>query len=330
MRLAGGPPAWDVATVRSENTWVHQLGDAEVDELVIAARRAASFNADLESFDERAFQLSRVSDRLAGILDELLDGRGFALVRGIPVAELSRDEVRVLYWGLGRHLGIPIRQSDAGELIVSVIDEGKDFTDPTVRGYQTNDHLEFHSDSSDLVGLLCIRPALSGGASMIVSGASIHDEIARRSPRLLEVLHQPFWFDRRKADQTSSFFACPVFSWTGDGRLTVYYGRAHIESAQRGREIPQLTPEQLEALDLFDQVASDPHFALTMDFRPGDIQFLNNHIILHCRTAYEDAPNSAHKRELLRLWLTVRRPLRLSPQFAEAGIVARGEAFRSS
>lgn len=327
-RVAGGAAAWDAESAREDRSWVHDLESRDVQELVAATRAASTSGKGVGRLEREDFVLPTLSGRLARILDDVVNGRGFALVRGVPVAELTRDEIGLLYWGIGQHLGIPIRQNDAGELIVSVIDDGKDFSDPTVRGYQTNDTLEFHSDSSDLVALLCLRPALRGGASMIVSGVAIHDEIVRRRPDLAEVLHRSFWFDRRKADQTSSFFECPVFGWADGGRIAVYYGRAHIESAQRGAGVPPLRADQLEALDLFDALASDPRFALAMDFRPGDIQVLNNHLILHSRTAYEDGPDPAQRRELLRLWLTVREPLPLPPEFQEAGIVARGEAFR--
>lgn len=328
VRVAGGAAAWDAARARADRSWVHELGTEEVHELIAAAKAALDSGKAVGRLEREDFPLPALSGRLAGILDDVVNGRGFALVRGVPVTHLDREEVSVLYWGLGQHLGVPIRQNDAGELIVSVIDEGKDFSDPTVRGYQTNDTLEFHSDSSDLVALLCLRPAMRGGASMIVSGVAIHDEIARDRPDLAEVLHRPFWFDRRKADQTSSFFQCPVFGWADGGRLAVYYGRAHIESAQRGEAVPKLRSDQLEALDLFDHLASDPRFALSMDFQPGDIQVLNNHLILHSRTAYVDGPDPAQRRELLRLWLTVRGDVPLPPEFEEAGIVARGEAFR--
>lgn len=328
MRRSGGPSAWDARTANSDLSWVHRLEGAHIDELVAATRSAVASGKAVGSPDRDRFDLPTLAGPLERILDDVVSGRGFALIRGVPVGQLTREEVNVLYWGLGQHLGIPVRQNDAGELLVSVIDEGKSFSDPTVRGYQTSDRLEFHSDSSDLVCLLCLRPAQRGGASMIVSGVAIHDEMVATRPDLAEVMHRPFWWDRRKSDEDSSFFACPVFGWSRAGQLAVYYGRAHIESAQRGKGIPELSPLQLEALDLFDELASDPRFAVSMDFQPGDIQVLNNHLILHSRTAYEDAPDPAQRRELLRLWLTVRRPLDLPGEFEEAGIVARGEAFR--
>lgn len=327
MRLAGGQAAWDAASAKADRSWEHALDASEVQELLSATAATLASGNGVGTSELDDFKLPELSRRLRFILDDVVEGRGFALIRGVPVGHLSEQEVRVLYWGIGLHLGIPIRQNDAGELLVSVTDEGKTFSDPTVRGYETRDRLDFHSDSSDLVGLLCLRPAWRGGASMIVSGVAIHDEMARRRPDLAEVLHRRFWWDRRKADQSSSFFECPVFGWSETGQLAVYYGRAHIESAQRGDEVPPLEPEQIEALDLFDELASDPRFALSMDFQPGDIQVLNNHLILHSRTAYEDGPDRTQRRELLRLWLTVRRPLALPKEFERAGIVSRGEAF---
>lgn len=327
MRLAGGRAAWDAASARADRSWEHTLDSRELQELLSATAAALASGKGVGTLEPDDFVLPAFSRRLRFIFDDLVEGRGFALIRGVPVDRLTRQEMKVLYWGIGQHLGIPIRQNDAGELLVSVTDEGKTFSDPTVRGYETRDRLDFHSDSSDLVGLLCLRPALRGGASMIVSGVAIHDEMVRRRPDLAEVMHRRFWWDRRKAEQSSSFFECPVFGWSDTGKLAVYYGRAHIESAQRGAEVPPLRPDQIEALDLFDELSSDSRFALSMDFQPGDIQVLNNHLILHSRTAYEDGPDRTQRRELLRLWLTVRRPLALPAEFEQAGIVSRGEAF---
>ncbi|HEV8298548.1 MAG TPA: TauD/TfdA family dioxygenase, partial [Acidimicrobiales bacterium] len=260
------------------------------------------------------------------VLDDLLDGRGFVLIRGLPVATLSDRQMELLFWGIGQYLGIPIPQNDAGDLLIHVRDEGLDFANPIVRGYQTRQRLDYHSDSSDIVGLLCRRPAKSGGVSTIVSCTEIHDEMVRRRPDLAALLHEYWWFDRRKANTPDNFFERRICA-VHNGRLLTHYGRAHIESASRGEGIPPLTDRQREALDLFDSLLNSPEYVLNMDFQPGDVQFLNNYVIMHARTDYEDWPEPERRRDLCRIWLTVRRDLDLPPDFSTGGITSRRAAF---
>src|SRR4029079_12371646 len=158
-----------------------------------------------------------------------------------------------------------------------------------VRGYQTAQRLEYHSDSSDVVGLLCVHPARDGGGSTIVSAGAVFEEAVRRPPDLLTVLTAPWWWDKRKPDLTESFFQRPIFT-VHEGAVVSYYGRAHIESAVRGPRVPELPAEQVAALALLDNIANDGAFVLPMDFRPGDVQLLNNYRLWHARTAYVEDP----------------------------------------
>ena len=89
-----------------------------------------------------------------------------------------------------------------------------------------------------------------------------------------------------------------------NGRLFCRYVRNHINSAQLAFEdIPRMTPQQIEALDLFDATLARPALCYRMRLEKGDIQWLNNHVVLHSRTAYVDHDEPAEKRHLLRLWL---------------------------
>ena len=101
------------------------------------------------------------------------------------------------------------------------------------------------------------------------------------------------------------------YSATGFCRLTAIYQRQYIDSAQRLDGAPRLSPQKIEALDLFDDLANDPALNLDMEFRPGDMQFVHNHTLLHDRTGFEDWPDQDKRRHLLRLWLAVpgARPL---------------------
>ncbi len=267
-------------------------------------------------------ELTTLAPVLRSLVDELVDGRGFVLIRGVPVDGLSDSELERIWWTIGLHLGTAIPQNDAGDLLVHVRDEGLDFANPEVRAYQTAARLDYHSDSSDVVGLLCVRPAREGGVSTIVSSGAVFNAALERRPDLADELLGSWWWDRRKQDLTQSFFQRRIFA-DDRGSMVSYYGRAHIESATRGENVPALTSRQVEVLDLLDELANDPAFVLNMSFQPGDIQFLNNYKIWHARTHYVDHDDPARKRDLIRLWLRVDADLHLPDDFAVGGITAR-------
>jgi len=302
--------------------WCTELAPTHVAELLTATAGVA--DRSLADIDRDAFPLPTLGPVLDVVLADLVEGRGFALLRGVPVDGLDEPTLERLYWGLGTHLGIGILQNDAGDLLVHVKDQGLDFSHPEVRGYQTAQRLEYHSDSSDVVGLLCVHPALQGGVSTIVSAGAVFEEAIRRRPDLSAVLTAPWWWDKRKPDLAASFFQRPIFS-VHEGAVVSYYGRAHIESATRGPQVPALSPEQVAALDVLDELANDPDFVLPMDFRRGDVQLLNNYRIWHARTAYVDDP--ARPRDLYRLWLTLRQDIALPTAFQTGGITDRTAAF---
>ncbi len=328
MRLpsapVGGPANW-LGREISDDRWRIEIDARQVAELRAAV--AALADVDLAAITAADVHVPALGPVLAGVVDELVDGRGFVLLRGMPVGAMSEPELERLFWCIGVHLGIPIPQNDAGDVLVHVRDEGLDFSDPHVRAYQTNDVLGYHSDSSDVVGLLCVRPAMEGGVSTIVSAAAVYNAAVAARPDLADVLESTWWWDRRKADLDVSFFQRRIFAVADDGRFASYYGRSHIESAGRGPQVPELDDRRIEALDLLDSLANDPRFALNMHFRPGDIQFLNNYKIWHARTSYVDYPEPARQRDLYRLWLTLRVPMHLPDDFRIGGITDREVAF---
>jgi hypothetical protein len=243
----------------------------------------------------------------------VVDGRGFVLLRGLPIEGLDRESFVRAFFGLGTYFGVARPQNRAGHLIGHVYDLGEDTSDPKTRLYRTNARQRFHVDSCDLVGLLCLQPARRGGASAIVSSTAIVDEIARKRPDLAAVLEAPFVYDRKGEIPAGKgpYYLMPIVHRHA-GRTTVYFARDFIESAQkRFDDIPRLSPGQVEALDMIERLAESDDFRLDMDFRPGDMQFVHNHVVLHARTAYEDWDDPARKRHLLRLWLSAHggRPL---------------------
>jgi hypothetical protein len=234
-------------------------------------------------------------------------------MRGLPVADMSREEQAIAYMGLGSYFGIPRSQNAKGHLLGHVKDLGLDVRNPNVRYYQTTRGLEYHTDSVDIVGLLCLKTAKEGGESFIASSTTIYNEILARRPDLLPALFEAFPTDRRGEVPQGMlpWFDIPVFHWH-QNRLSAIYARQYIRSAQDNfPQARRLTQRQIEALDLLDDLTNDPDIHLSMAFLPGDMQFLHNHQIFHSRNDFENWPEPARQRHLLRLWLCARggRPL---------------------
>ncbi len=277
---------------------------------------------------------------LAGILSELLHGRGFIMLRGFPVERYSREEQAIAYLGIGSYFGAVRSQNAKGHLLGHVKDLGLDIKDPRVRYYQTSRKLEYHTDSVDLVGLLCLKTAKAGGESFIASSMTLYNEILARRPDLLTALFEPFATDRRGEvpEGMQPWFDIPVYHHH-DGRLSCIYVRQYIESAQQHfARARRLTRAQVEAMDLLDELLNDARVHLSMAFLPGDMQFLHNHQILHSRNDFENWPEPERHRHLLRLWLSPAggRPLPevFAPRYgsitpgARGGIVVSGTTPR--
>ena len=251
--------------------------------------------------------------------NELLHGRGFALWRGIPVEAWGRRRSAVAFYGLGTHLGNPVSQNAQGHVLGHVRDLGLSSNDPNVRIYQTRERQTFHTDSADLVGLLCLQTAKEGGLSALVSAATLYNEMRARRPDLAAWLFAPVATDRRGEvpPGMQPWFEIPVLNWHA-GALSVIYQRQYIDSAQRFDGAPKLSAPQKEALDMFDALTDDPALNFTMALRPGDMQFVHNHALLHDRTGFVDWAEEERRRYLLRLWLAPATGARaLPPVFSQ-------------
>ena len=305
-RLIEGPSAWTGAEMRKrESEWTYRLSPSEVAEIEAALKAVRARGLDIADIRRDDFPLPTLGPVLERLRAEVLDGRGFVLLRGMPVEDRPIAESATAYWGVGTYFGSARSQNAKGHLLGHVYDlGGSSATDPTVRSYATAERQNFHIDRCDVVALLCLRRAKSGGLSAIVSSMALHNVMAERRPDLLERLYQPFPVDRRGEvpEGKAPFYEAPVFNEYA-GTLSVLYSRLHIGSAQRFPEARRLTAEDFEALDMLGELAGDPELRLDMTFMPGDIQFLHNHTILHARTGYEDWPEVERKRHLLRLWL---------------------------
>jgi hypothetical protein len=233
------------------------------------------------------------------------------------VERYSMLECAALFAGIGAHLGRARSQNARGHVLGHVCDLGLSSADPNVRIYQTRERQTFHTDSCDIVGLLCLREARHGGDSLLVSALTLFNELRRTRPDLAVRLLRPMAHDRRGEVPAGAqpFFMIPVFSWHA-GALTVFYQRQYFDSAQRFAEAPRLSALDIEALDAFDALANDARLNFSMRLAPGDIQFVHNHVLLHDRTAFEDHDEPALRRHLLRLWLAAPGARELPPAFA--------------
>ncbi|MFG1954417.1 TauD/TfdA family dioxygenase [Micromonospora sp. NPDC048830] len=244
--------------------------------------------------------------RLGRLAGEVTDGCGVGLVRGLPVEGLSEHRCELLAVGVASHVGRLVPQGADRAALRHVRDRGADPAHPTTRSYEHSRRLGFHADPTDVVALLCVRPARSGGLSTVVSLVAVHNEIVRTRPDLARVLYEPWWHDRRTGDGPDSLAQWPVYARDG-GRLVARYGPDYILSAQRGAHVPPLSTAQREAMGVLDRLHEDRRFLLGMDLRAGDMQLLNNHVVVHARTAYSDHPEPERRRDLIRLWLATGR-----------------------
>lgn len=318
--LVQGASVWTGPEMRArEGEWTHRLSPTETAEIETAVTQVRARGMELAAMKREDFALPTLGPVLDRMCADLLHRRGFAMLRGMPVENRPIEESATAYWGVGTYFGSARSQNAKGHLLGHVYDlGGNTATDPNLRNYATNERQNFHIDRADVVALLCLRRAKSGGLSAIASSMAVHNVMAERRPDLLERLYQPFPFDRRGEvpPGKAPFFNAPVFNPYA-GTLSVLYSRLQIGSSQRFPEARRLTAEDYEALDMFTALAGEPELRLDIDFAPGDIQFLHNHTILHARSAYEDWPETERKRHLLRLWLAPPGARELPPVFAE-------------
>ncbi len=310
--------AWLGPAMAARSDWIEAFTAAELDELALASEPWMDASADLASLTKARFALPTLAPRIEATLRDLLEGRGFALWRGLPVERWGRRRSAIAFYGFGAHLGQAISQNAQGHVLGHVRDMGLSSSDPNVRIYQTSERQTYHTDSADIVGLLCLQTARTGGLSALVSSTTLYNEMRARRPDLAACLFAPLATDRRGEVPPGAkpYFEIPVFNWHAH-RLSAIYQRQYIDSAQRFADAPRLTALQVEALDLLDALTNDPALHFEMELQRGDLQFVHNHTLLHDRTAFVDWPEPERRRHLLRLWLAPAQGRELPAAFAQ-------------
>lgn len=294
---------WTSKDVADPSLWTVTLTDADHRELDAALAESKLVSDDLLEIGREHFPLDRVARKLEGVGAELIDGRGFVRISALDRARYGDDDLTMLYWGIGLHLGDPWPQNAKGHVMGDVTDQGKRLDDPTFRGNELGQvALDYHTDGADVIGLMCLRKARSGGLSCVANAVAIYNELVATRPDLARALFEPQPYDLRgeQAPGGKPFYTFPVFT-EHQGRFFIRFIPAYIRASQRHAEAPRVSPLALEALDTVSAMAREPRFNVIMDLAPGEMQFINNYHVLHGRTSYQDG--GGHKRHFKRLWL---------------------------
>lgn len=311
--------AWRSSDVADPTRWTVELTERDHRELDHALTVARAHSRELLDITRAEFPLDGLVEKLAAIERELIDGRGFVRICALDTARYSDDDLTMLYWGIGMHLGDPWPQNKYGHMMGDVTDQGKRQDDPTARGNELGQiGLDYHTDGSDLVGLMCLRQARAGGRSCVANAVAIYNQLLAHRPDLIAALYGPLPWDFRgeQPEGAPGFYVRSVFTEHGD-RLFIRFIPQYIKASQRHPDAPRLSPLVREALDTVSEMARDPEFNVYMELPPGSMQFINNYHVLHGRTPYEDDVAAGFKRHLKRLWLATRY------------LTSRPEAFRN-
>ncbi|MDG2480667.1 MAG: TauD/TfdA family dioxygenase [Alphaproteobacteria bacterium] len=326
----GGRAAWTGDDLRADEAgWRLPLSEAAKDEIDKALAFAETRGCAWHEVDAGCFPLSGFAADLAAAADELEYGRGVIQFKGLPVERYSKDQLKTIFYGIASHLGQPVYQSASGELLGEIRDEGAEVG--KLRGQLTNadgtaflssrarvqspQPLRWHTDRTDVVGLLAVGMAAEGGASRLCSAVAIHDAMIARRPDLAELLYHTIHRSRlgEEVDGAGETYPLPVFTVT-DGRFASHYSRTYVEAGQTLAQTPQMTSQQWEALDLLASLGDE--LGYEMDLEPGDMQFLNNHVVYHARGDFKDDPATGQVRNLFRIWLSMPNSRRLAEEFS--------------
>ena len=316
---AGTRPEWTAAELAADPGWIFELTDAEAADLLATTRAAWREGKPLLAYGREDFNLGRALPKLQAAFEEQRSGRGLALVRNLPRAGVSQAEFELMTWGIGLHFGVARPQGKQTHYVSRVSNEGNAYRTGTGRGYNSNADLDFHTDTADIVLLACYNAARSGGMSMCTSTLAAHNTMARERPDLAERLHDTYCFSRQgeQAADEGPFLTCPVVA-VQDGRVFGRWNRNRLKHAQGMPGVPDLTPQQAEALAMLDALMRREDLMFSMWLRPGDLQLMNNHAAVHSRTEFEDHEDPAARRLLFRLWLAPPDSHRLPDGFRDA------------
>lgn len=312
---------WTAAELSADSSWRFQPNRTQIDELERATDQsfAAGYDPNGELIPD--IELATWRPLLERLRIQLVDGPGLVLVQGLPVRAHEPQWSSVLVRIIGAAVGIVLPQNADGDRVGHVRDDGLATERADVRSYRTREDISFHTDGADIVALLCLSAAASGGVSVLASAAAVVGSMRQQAPDLLAALETPLafdLFDERAGDSTQGFCLSPVVA-TQDGRTLVQYGRRYLELAQRHESAPALSPTARQAMDLLEATANDHRFRYDMELRSGDLQIIDNYRVLHGRSEFVDDRATGRVRHLLRLWMRTHHADPLPEGFGAAG-----------
>ena len=319
-----GPSAWKAADLANSDAWIYRLSPDAIATLDAALASVKARGLSFPGFGKADFPIESLAAELNRWSEELENGLGFLLVRGLPAERYSDEDFQILTYGIGLHLGRPVRQNPKGDLLGNVAAVG-DINDKHTRVYETNLYLPYHTDPSDVVGLMCVRKASEGGLSSLVSTAAVYNQILEQHREYLGLYYKR-WYMAHLCQPDPALTA--LFSFH-EGKLSCRYLRQYIELGHEIMGLP-LSRVEIEALDVFDSVLHDPSNRLDMMMEPGDLQLANNNAVLHSRTGFVDHDDPAQRRKLLRLWLEMPNARAHSPDFPGRNGFPEPEALQAA
>jgi hypothetical protein len=315
--------AWRVADFLSPADYTLELTAAQLADIRRAVERIKAAGLGLDDLQREHFDVASLRPAVEEIRREIADGRGFVVVRRLPVEDYSKDEIGMIFWGIGTHLGRGLSQSVLGDRLGHVKDFSRE--DPLARAYRNKQELSPHTDSCDLVGLMCLRDAQSGGVSRLTSALTVHNVMLEEHPESLQQLYRGYVFHRRGEEQPGELpytpYRVPVYS-NIEGKVSARYVRTYVEAGEAAAGRPMSEADRA-VLDRFEEISQRPELMLEFTLQPGEMYFINNYTILHARSAFDDGDaEEDRRRHLLRLWLDVPEMRPVHPYIKKNGIEA--------
>lgn len=304
-----GPSAWRGADLRNDDSWIIQLSQEAITLIDKALTTVKNNGLSFPNFTKDDFPIHAWSDELASYAEEMENGKGFILLRGLPIGDYDSDDLDIINYGIGLHLGTPVCQNLKGSLLEKVENVG-DITKKETRVYETNLYLPYHTDLSDVFGLMCVRQAKSGGLTSLVSSGAVYNQLLEEYPEYLGVFYRPMYYAHLGMDSSNK---APVFSYHA-GKLSCRYLRQYIELGAELQDRP-LSRVEVEAMDVLDNILHDEDIRLDMMLEPGDLLLANNYSVMHSRTSFEDFEEVDKRRKLVRLWVKMPNARALAPDF---------------
>lgn len=315
-KIIDGPQHWIGREIADDLRWQHQLDHSDVVEIEKALAALNGGATDRTKITPERFPLGRLGAKLRAIGQELEDGCGFCRIRGLPLTRWSKEDVESIWIGIAQHLGTLVYQDAQGQLLREIKAESGDvgqrygrlatdsgnFLSSRART-ASNAELRYHTDRCDIVGLLCTGQARLGGISKLCSSVAVHNVMLQREPALCASLYHDLPRSRigEESGGEKAWYLLPVWG-VRDGKFTSHYSRTYVEALKHVDQAPTVTAVQWQAMDQLASIAEE--ISLSMQLQPGDMQFLNNHVIYHARTRFEDDPSKGFERCLLRVWLS--------------------------